>query len=138
MHAPHRPHLRQRPLLTLEQPVVVRLDARIVPQAGDRRQEDDLAQPRATAARHRLHAPNREPRVASRRVRPGQLHELPAVPVLVDGSDVGEDAGDARLTEAGDGAEVARLLGALDEAFDLAADRVHLRRELIDASDEPL
>src|SRR5215471_4974600 len=55
VHArPERLHLRQRPVSPLNEAIVVRADARVVLQAGDGRQVEDLAEPGTTPMAHSL------------------------------------------------------------------------------------
>src|SRR4029077_6858818 len=111
LHArPERLHLRQRPVSPLNEAIVVRADARVVLQAREGRQVEDLAEPGATPMAHSLPVADRLAAIAARGIRARQLDELPAVVVLRDGPDVREESGHAGPAQAGNGPLVRDLL----------------------------
>src|SRR5215831_16938074 len=96
-----RLHLRQGPVSPLNQAIVVRADARVVLQAGEGRQVEDLAEPGTTPMAHSLPTADRLAALAARGIRARQLDELSAVVVLRDGPDVREEPGHAGPAQAG-------------------------------------
>src|SRR5262249_57472191 len=83
VHAgPERLHLRQRPVSPLNEAIVVGADARVVLQAGEGRQVEDLAEAGTTPMAHPLAAADRLAAVAARGVPSPLLAYLPSSPLL--------------------------------------------------------
>ncbi len=130
VHArPERLHLRQGPVGPLDEPIVVRTDARVVLQAREGREVEDLAEPGATPMAHPLPAADRLASVAARGIRARQLDELPAVVILCDGPDGREEPGHAGPAQAGYRPQVLDLRKLREHAIDLRDHRRHVGGE---------
>ena len=129
MHARSACILGQGPVGPLDEAIVVRADARVVLQAREGRQVEDLAEPGAPPMAHPLAAADRLAGVAARGVRVRQLDELPAVLVLRDGPDVREEPSNAGPAQAGNRPQVLGLLKVRQQGIDLGGHGRHLGRE---------
>ena len=135
---PDRRHLRQRPIRSLHEAIVVRPDPRIVLQAGDRGQVQDCPEPGPPPSTQALPAPQGLPTVPAGGTRPGPRDERPTMAVIRDGPYVGEASGNAGPAPPRNCPQVPGLLEPRQPAVDLSGHLPQLRREGLEADDHPL
>ncbi len=135
---PERLHVRQWSFRTLDQSIKMCAYPGVMLQAREGGHIHDSAQTGPAAVRHGLSTRDCLPGFMVPRIGARQLDELPAVRVLVDGADMCHQSRNACPPKPRNRLQKARFLETGGEDGDLRGDTSHLRRQLIEASDDAL